>query len=191
MAWLFALIVLGWTRTAGRPFSSLGLTRYRPGLALSVIAGFVFGALFKLATKAIVMPLLGAPAVNQTYHYLAGNPGALPGIIALVLVSGAFGEEVVYRGFLFDRARASWGSSTVTLVNALMISTVLFAASHYADQGWPGVALATVTGLTFGCLYAWRNELWTPMAAHAGFDLAAVMMIYWNWEAPVAHWIFR
>jgi membrane protease YdiL (CAAX protease family) len=191
MSWLFALIIIGWTRTAGRPFASLGLTRNRPGLGVSVIAGFLFGVLLKLTMKAVVMPLLRAPAINQAYHYLAGNTGALPGIITLVLVSGAVAEEIVYRGFLFDRARALWGSSSVTTANALAISTVLFAASHYVDQDWPGVVQAAFTGLTFGAIYAWRNELWTPMAVHAGFDLAAVAMIYANWEEPLAHLFFR
>jgi hypothetical protein len=44
----------------------------------SIAIGLVFGALFKLAMKAVVMPLLGAPAVNAPYHYLAGNAAGTP-----------------------------------------------------------------------------------------------------------------
>jgi hypothetical protein len=34
------------------------------------------------------MPLLGAPPVNQAFHFLAGNRAALPGAIYLMIVKG-------------------------------------------------------------------------------------------------------
>src|SRR2546422_8014406 len=47
--------------------------------------------------------LFGAPPINQAYHYLTGNPAALPGAVYLLIAGGGFGEEVVFRGFLFER----------------------------------------------------------------------------------------
>ena len=54
---------------------------------------------FKLLMKALVMPLLGAPPINQAYQYLTGNRAALPGAVYLLVAGGGFGEETVYRGF--------------------------------------------------------------------------------------------
>jgi hypothetical protein len=42
-----------------------------------IAGGVLFGAAFKLAMKSVVMPLFGAPPVNATFHYLAGNQAAL------------------------------------------------------------------------------------------------------------------
>jgi membrane protease YdiL (CAAX protease family) len=189
MSWLLALFVIAWALWTNTPFAALGLRRGRH-LGLTVPLGFLAGALFKLLMKAVVMPLAGAPAVNQAYHGLTGNTAALPGMLVFVLVSGALGEEIVFRGFVFERVRA-WGPRRHTLAAAVLISTALFAASHYADQGWPGVTQAAATGLIFAWLYAWRGELWTVMAVHAGFDLAAVAIIYADWETRVAHLVFR
>jgi len=185
MAWLLAIVVLVWARSSGKPWSALGLGPL-PGV-LTAAAALSAGALFKIVMKAVVMPLLGAPSVNQAYHYLAGNTLALAGIVLFVLVSGAFGEEVVLRGFVFERVSALAGRSRDATAGAVAISTAAFAAAHYADQGWPGVEQAAFTGLAFALLFAWRRDLWTVMLVHAGFDLAAIAIIYENWEEPVSH----
>jgi membrane protease YdiL (CAAX protease family) len=191
MGWIFALIVLAWARATGKPFSALGLTRPSGRLAPAVVAAFLFGVLFKVVMKAIVMPVFGAPSANRTYHFLAGNAVAVAAVILLMLTSGAVSEEIVYRGFLFERTRAWLGPSRAAVAVAMLVSTALFAASHYFDQGWPGVQQASFTGLTFASIYAWRKELWTVMAIHAGFDLAAIAMIYWQSEDRIAHLVFR
>jgi CAAX protease family protein len=79
----------------------------------------------------------------------------------------------------------------VGTVGAVLISTVLFAFAHYLDQGLPGVEQAAVTGLVFAWVYVWRKTLWGVMVAHAAFDLTAVILIYENWEAAVAHVLFK
>jgi hypothetical protein len=35
------------------------------------------------------------------------------------------------------------------------------------------------------------GRLWTLIVAHAAFDVTAVLLIYWNLEADVAHLLFR
>ena len=49
------------------------------------------------------MPLLAADPINQTYHYLVGNPSALPGMFYAIIIGAGFGEETLFRGFLFER----------------------------------------------------------------------------------------
>ena len=187
---LAAALVLVWARLSGTPFRALGFVRPRNWTA-TLLGGSAFGVVLKLVMKALVMPLLGAPAINAPYHYLAGNTAALPLMIATVLVSAAFAEEVVFRGYLFERLGALLGTSRAALAATLLISAALFAAAHYGGQGLPGVEQAAVTGLVIGGVYTWRKELWTPMVVHAAFDLAALALIYGDLEERVAHWIFR
>jgi membrane protease YdiL (CAAX protease family) len=68
---------------------------------------------------------------------------------------------------------------------------MLFGLAHYADQGMAGVVQAVITGFVFGAVYMVRKEIVSPMITHAVFDVTAVLLIYWNLEASVAHEIFR
>jgi membrane protease YdiL (CAAX protease family) len=155
----------------------------------TITLGVAIGISLKFIAKAIVLPLLGADPINHAYSYLIGNPAALPGILATVVVGGGVGEEIIWRGYLFERLaplRRAGGAAAV-----LMVSTALFALAHYADQGWSGVQQALVTGLVFGGVFLATGRLWTGMIAHALFDVTAVLMIYWNAEEKVAHLIFH
>jgi uncharacterized protein len=185
-----AVLVLAWAQLSQTPLRALGLAAPRSWTA-TVAGGVLLGIAFKLSMKALVMPLLGAPPINTPYHYLAGNPAALPGMLAAVLVSAGFGEEVFFRGYVFERLGKLLGRGKVALTATLLLSAALFALAHYHDQRLPGVEQATVTGLVFGGIYAWRKQLWVVILAHAAFDLTAVALIYWGWEAPVAHLLVR
>jgi len=136
------------------------------------------------------MPLLGAPAINQTYHYVVGNASALPLLIGTVLISAAFGEEVFFRGYLFERLGALLGASRAALFATVLVTSGLFALAHYQDQGLPGVEQASMTGLVLGGIYAWKKEIWLPMIVHAAYDLAAILLIYMGWEEAVARLLF-
>ena len=185
-----AMLVLAWAQLSQTPLRALGFAAPRSWTATAAV-GIVFGIAFKLSMKALVMPLLGAPPMNTPYHYVAGNPAALPGMLAAVVVSAGFGEEVLFRGYLFERLGKLLGRGKVALTATVLLSSTLFALAHYPDQRFPGVEQAVVTGLVFGGIYAWRQQLWVVIIAHVAFDLTAVALIYWGWEGPVAHLLFR
>ena len=184
-----AILVFVWARHSNTPLRALGF-KTLPHPAATLLAGVAFGVTLKLGVKSIAMPLLGAPAINQTYHYVAGNAAALPLLIGTVLISAAFGEEVFFRGYLFERLGALLGASRAALFATVLVTSGLFALAHYQDQGLPGVEQASMTGLVLGGIYAWRKEIWLPMIVHAAYDLAAILLIYMGWEEPVARLIF-
>jgi uncharacterized protein len=185
-----ALLVLVWAQLSQTPMRALGLAAPRSWTA-TVAGGAIFGIAFKLSMKALVMPLLGAPPINAHYHYLTGNPAALPGVLAAVLVGAGFAEEVLFRGYVFERLGTLLGRGKAALAATILLSATLFALAHYPDQRLPGVEQAAVTGLVFAGIYAWRKHLWVVMVAHLAFDLTAVALIYWGWEGPVAHLLVR
>ena len=189
MTAIAALIILGWAYLSHKPWRELGFVR--PGnWAATIALGVGFGILLKLGMKAIVMPLLGAPAINPAYHYIARNPGALPGMIFASIVLAGFGEELVYRGFLFDRLFRLLGRGTGARIAAVLLTSALFAMMHVPDQGLPGAEQALVTGLVFGTIFALSGRIWMLMIAHAALDLTAVAIIYWDLESWVAHLVF-
>ena len=187
---LSGILVLLWAWRSRTPWREIGYVRPRSWL-VTVAVGIVFGCAFKLVMKAIVMPLLGAPAINPAYQYLTGNGAALPGVEFTMIVGAGFAEETVYRGFLFERLGRLFGSGAGAKVAIVLLTSTLFALGHYANLGIPGVEQAMITGLVFGTIFAITGRIWMVMFAHAAFDLAAVAIIYWNLEAAVAHLVFR
>jgi membrane protease YdiL (CAAX protease family) len=184
-----AILVFVWARHSNTPLRALGF-KTPPYPAATLLAGVALGVTLKLGLKSIAMPLLGAPAINQTYHYVTGNAAALPLLIGTVLINAAFGEEVFFRGYLFERLGALLGASRTALFATVLVTSGLFALAHYQDQGLPGVEQASMTGLVLGGIYAWRKEIWLPMIVHAAYDLAAILLIYMGWEEAVARLIF-
>lgn len=128
--------------------------------------------------------------MNSAYHVLAGNRALLPAAVWTMLVAG-FGEETVFRGFLF-RVLGRWlGSSAGASVAIVAVTTAVFALSHLPDQGVAGAEQAVFTGVVFGAIYARTRRIWVPMIAHAAFDLVAVWLIYAGLEVRVAHLVWR
>ena len=185
-----ALLVLLWAWRSHTPWREIGYVRPKSWLG-SLAVGVVFGCAFKLLMKAIVMPLLGAPAINPAYHYLVGNRAALPGMVFTMIVGAGFAEETFFRGFLFERLGKLFGTGAGAKVSIVLLTSALFALGHYSNLGLPGVEQAMITGLTFGTIFAITARIWMVMCAHAAFDLAAVAIIYWNLEATVAHLVFK
>lgn len=187
---LSAVLVLLWARLSNTSWRDLGFVRPKSWTSTLVLGSF-FGVALKFLMKALVMPLLGAPPINQAYHFLVGNTAALPGIVLTMIVVGGFGEETLYRGYLFERLTKLLGTGTAARLAIILLTSGWFALMHYPEQGLPGMEQAAVTGLVFGAIYAITRQLWLPMVAHAAFDLAAVAMIYWNAESDIAHLFFR
>jgi membrane protease YdiL (CAAX protease family) len=187
---LSAILVLVWAWRSHTPWREIGYVRPKSWLG-SLAVGIIFGCAFKLLMKAIVMPLLGAPAINPAYHYLAGNRAALPGLVFTMIVGAGFGEETIFRGYLFERLGKLFGTGTGAKVSIVLLTSALFALGHYSNLGLPGVEQAVITGLVFGTIFAITGRIWMLMCAHAAFDLTAIAIIYWNIESAVAHLVLK
>jgi len=187
---LSAVLALVWVRLSRTPWSDIGYVRPR-SWAGDLIVGVVFGVALKLVMKAIVMPLLGADPINHAYHHLAGNTAAAVVFIPAVIIRAGFGEETLFRGYLFERLGRLIGRSPGARSLTVVLTSVLFGALHYHDQGLPGAQQAAIVGLVFGTVFAVTGRITMLMFAHVAFDLAALAIIYWNLETTVAHLVFR
>jgi membrane protease YdiL (CAAX protease family) len=187
---LSAILALVWVRLSRTPWREIGYVRPKSWIR-SVALGVAFGVVFKLVMKAIVMPLLGADPINQAYHFLAGNTAALPGMVFTLIVVAGFGEETLFRGWMFERFGKLFGPSVWARTFIVLLTSIWFGLLHYKEQGLAGVEQAIITGLVFGTIFAIRRRIFMLMVAHAAFDLMALALIYWEIESEVAHFIFK
>ena len=184
-----AVLVLVWARWSHTPWRELGLVRPRSWI-LTIAAGIALGAAFKLTMKALVMPLLGADPVNQAFRHFTGNTAAMPAAVWAMFVAG-FGEELMFRGYFFERLGKLLRPTAVTKALIVVFTSLWFGVGHLSGQGLSGAEQATIVGLVYGTIYAIRGRVIPLMIAHTAFDLTALALIYWNLETPVAHLIFK
>src|SRR2546426_9494075 len=145
---LGAILVLLWVQWSRTPWRDIGYVRPK-SWTRDLAVGVACGIAFKLLMKALVMPLFGAPPINQAYHYLTGNRAALPGAVYLMIVGGGFGEETVFRGYLFERLGKLFGGSVGAKTAIVLLSAGLFGLYHYPEKGPARDQQTATTGPVF------------------------------------------
>jgi membrane protease YdiL (CAAX protease family) len=185
-----AVLILIWTWLSRTPWSEIGYARPRRWVGGAAL-GIVLGIAFKLAMKAVVMPLLGAPPVNDAFHDMAGNLDATLQFAAFVVLAVGWAEETVFRGWVFERLGKLLGQSAGATILIVLVSAALFGIAHWTGQGLPGVEQAAIVGLVFGTIYAVTRKLWMLMWMHTAFDLTAAAMIYFDAETEISHLVFH
>jgi membrane protease YdiL (CAAX protease family) len=187
---LSAILVLLWAQRSDTPLSEIGFVRPE-SWARTVLVGIAFGIALKLLMKIVVMPVLGAEPINQAYHYLVGNTAALPGMFYAIIIGAGFGEETLFRGFLFERLGKLFGPGAKAKTLIVLLTAGVFGLAHCLEQGLPGMQQGLIVGLVFGAIFAVTGRIFMLMIAHAAFDLTALAIIYWDLESTVAHLIFK
>jgi uncharacterized protein len=187
---LSAILALIWAKISRTPWREIGYVRPRRW-PKTIAIGIILGVAFKFIMKALVMPLLSAPPVNWAYHFVTGNSAVIPMMLFTMIVTAGFGEETLYRGWMFERLGKLFGQSPVAKIAIVLITSILFASVHYPEQGLPGAEQAFVTGMIFGSIFAVTGQIFLLMIAHAAFDLTALWMIYYGLETQIAHLIFK
>jgi CAAX protease family protein len=176
------LLLLGWLslwlRRSG--WRAIGLSR--PHFGRTLLLGVVIGTAYQFLSLALIDPLIARltgrlPDVSQ-FAPLVGNLQGLLFCLAVVWTLAAFGEELVYRGYLTNRIAELVDAKRARWVVSLLASSALFGAVHYY-QGASGVIATGLCGLLYGTLYLVSgHNLWLPIVAHGVLDGVACVLIF-------------
>ena len=177
------LLLLGWISLRVRrvQWKQIGFTRYRTW-AKTCLLGIAYGfglELFDLFGKQpLLTRLLGKPPDLSNFTAVRGNFKFALVMIALIWILAAFGEELVYRGYLMNRiADLGRGTRTAWIVSLFLISA-LFGLSHY-QQGLTGIIEEGSDGLILGSIYlACRRNLAIPIVAHGICDTIDIALLF-------------
>jgi membrane protease YdiL (CAAX protease family) len=177
------LLLLAWISLRLRrvQWKQIGFTRYRTW-ATTLVLGVASGVgleLFDLFGKQpLLSRLLGKPPDLSNFAAVRGNLKFALVMIALIWILAAFGEELVYRGYLMNRvADLGRGTRTAWIVSLFLISA-LFGFSHY-QQGLTGIIEEGSDGLVLGLMYlACRRNLAVPIVAHGVCDTIDIILLF-------------
>ena len=187
------LFLLGWIslRIRSLRWRDVGFKLDQPFLkllAIGVAVGIAMEAFELFATQPLLTKLLHQGPDLHEFQRLVGNTQLL--IIALVLawVLAAFGEEMVWRGYLLNRFAQVFGASirqrtdspwrtSVWFASAILVS-LLFGLAHF-PQGSTGVIENIIDGAILVAVYfATNRNLLAPIIAHGIQDTVHVLLIY-------------
>ena len=187
LAVLAGLAATGWSlRARGDTLAALGLVR--PGgsgrLLLASIGTAAAGYAAAIAATLLATRGLGwAPAEVARFADLPGNLPLLLGLLALSWTIAAFGEEVLFRGFLQPRLAAAFGGTGGAGILAAFAQALLFGLGH-AYQGATGMLVTATLGLVFGLLYLRLRSLWPLVIAHGLIDSVGMLALFAGAGAP-------
>jgi membrane protease YdiL (CAAX protease family) len=182
-----ATLLLRW---AGETWQEVGFRRaasFWRTAALVVVGYLAIGAAFALTTK-LLLPALGlAPKIGTLFAAVEGNTAEyLYWLIPVIWGSAAFGEELLFRGYLQTRLQRALGSTNVSALLALVLQAAIFGALH-SYQGMAGAIMAGSTGLILGAVYlAARKNLLAPIILHGLVDTISISAIYFGVAGQVA-----
>jgi membrane protease YdiL (CAAX protease family) len=145
-----------------------------------VVFGYLAtGVAFAVATQ-LLLPALGIPLkVVSLFSAVEGNTAEyLYFLIPVIWGSAAFGEELLFRGYLQTRLHKALGISKGATFLALSLQALIFGALH-SYQGVGGAIMAGAAGLVLGAVYlAARKNLWAPIILHGLVDTISISAIY-------------
>jgi membrane protease YdiL (CAAX protease family) len=185
-ALVVTLVFATWRLAAAGPgwagaWPSIGL-RAPPSwlrLLLWVIAIYVL----VIIANAVIVVTLGrvygwAPLDLTRFAGLEGNPTRLALWLLVAWTTAAFGEELLFRGFLLTRLHAVLGPRPIALGLAVLLQAMLFAVGH-AYLGIRGTMSAGVVALVFGAVYFLNGRQLLPLIlAHGLIDSVSLIAIY-------------
>lgn len=175
IAWLWSRYGAAAGRVGGRAgwrWTDLGVGA-AVGIACFVGQQLLFAAIVWVLTRAGIE----TPPVQETFRSIAANRATAPLLIVAAVLVAPAGEELLFRGVLFEGLRARWGFWASALGSA-----GLFTLVHLGDASG-GLANAIIVagilplGLIFAALMERRGSLLACAAAHGTYNLGGVALL--------------
>ena len=179
----FIRLVLWLRRSSWRDF---GLKKPKSWLKtiLLAVVGLIGIHFVVIVTMPFVTGFTGQPVDRSQFDVLRGNVPALIMGLLVVWTLAAFGEELIFRGYLMNTVKHFFRNKNAGWIIACIVNSILFAFGH-TYQGISGVLLLALVGLLYALFYlgSGRN-LWVPILMHGLYDTSAFLVIYFNLDRP-------
>jgi membrane protease YdiL (CAAX protease family) len=177
------LLVLGWIslRFRRKTWRSVGMStpsHWPRTLVFGVAAGCAMELLELFVTQPLLVHLFHQPPDLSALAQLHHNLNMLGVALALAWTLAAFGEELVWRGYILNRIADVLSPAQHRFVTAVVLSSAIFGLAHY-DQGLTGITENVIDGAILACLYlsSGRN-LWVAILAHGITDTVDCLLLY-------------
>jgi len=177
------LLAFAWIslRVRGLRWRDVGLSRYKSWgrtFAYGVAAGLALELFQLFISQPFLIRALKKPPDLELFRALHGNVKWTLLAIVGAWTLAAFGEEMVYRGFLMNRVADLLDHIRGAWVVSLLVVHVGFGLAH-AYQGITGAIDEGLAGLLLGMIYLQnKRNLAVPIIAHGVTDTLDFLLIF-------------
>ena len=179
------LLLLAWAslRVRKLKWRDVGFTRNR-SWKMTVALGIAGGVFLEIQELFVTQPLLAHLTGKQPdlsdFRILTGNVKYTMAAIALSWTLAAFGEELVWRGYVMNRVADLGNKSRLAWFMSLVVVHVAFGLAH-SYQGLTGIIEEGFAGVLLGLMYLWTGKnLSVPIIAHGLSDTLDVLLIFFG-----------
>jgi hypothetical protein len=177
------LFLLGWAslRLRGMRWKDVGFARprsWRTALIVGVLCGISIEAFELFISQPLLERWTGKMPDLSEIAAVHGNLKLLLIFLLLTWSLAAFGEELVYRGYLMNRVAGLFRDTQTGWVVSLAIISIVFGCAHM-NQGATGMLENIWDGLLLGVVYlASGRNLTAAIIAHGVTDTMDVLLMY-------------
>ena len=168
-----------WLRGSG--WREIGLRRpasWPRTILLGVSIGVAAQAVDLFAITPLLTRITGHPPDVSFFRSVIGNTRQLFYWLAISWSFAGFGEEMVFRGYLLNRAADLVGRSPVGWTIAAILSSALFGLAH-SYQGVAGfIDIAFSALIPIAAYFATGRNLWVPIIIHGVGDSVGFFLIF-------------
>lgn len=160
--------------------------RWKPLILLAILIGSLYQLMSIFILVPFVQTVTGKTVDLSQFEPLQNNvPLLLTGLI-LTWTLAAFGEEMVFRGYLLNRVVDLFQNNGLGWVVAVLITSSLFGLAHL-PQGLPGLVDNVFMGAVMAMLYLNSHKnLWLPILTHGIIDTIGFTLIFLGYYASPA-----
>jgi uncharacterized protein len=176
-------LLLGWIslRLRKLKWRDVGLSRNRSWpitLTLGVGSGLIWETFQLLVTQPLLARLTGKQPDLADFRVITGNVKyALVGL-AFTWTLAAFGEELVWRGYVMNRVADLGKRTRPAWFCSLLVASAVFGFAH-SNQGLTGIIEEGIAGLFLGAMYVRTGKnLSVPIIAHGVADTLDILLIF-------------
>lgn len=145
---------------------------------------------FGLMIASIIVVNLLTPLIVQLFEIkkeldlskfsaLKGNELRLLRGLLIVWTTAAFGEELIWRGFVMKKMALLLGDNRKSWIFALLFSSLFFGLVH-SYQGPVGMIQTGIAGLIMGTVFILngKKSLWVNIIMHGMVDTLSFILVY-------------
>jgi len=177
------LFPLAWAslRLRGWRWRDVGLAssgNWKKTLLVSLICGVAMELLELFVSQPLMMRWTGKAPDLELFRALNGNVKWTALALFGAWTLAAFGEEMVFRGYLLNRIAGLVRSPRWAWMIGLIASSAVFGAAHLG-QGITGQLENMLNGLLLGAIYlACRRNLAVPIITHGITDTLDLLLMF-------------
>jgi membrane protease YdiL (CAAX protease family) len=177
------ILAVGWIslRIRGLRWRDVGLRLYKnwvTTLGLGIAAGILMELFELFVSQPLLTKIVGKAPDFSDFADLRGNWKLTLIFVALAWTLAAFGEELVYRGYLMNRVAGLVRKSRHAWLISLIVVHAGFGLAH-VYQGTTGAIDEGLMGLLLGIIYLRTGRsLAVPIVAHGVSDTIDMLLFF-------------